>query len=85
VLSPVLVHSIKDTVKDPFAAVAGAEGAHGTDVSAHFHKESFNHVCRAQTTPLRWRERSAASAFPFLKRVIWSAIIDYVIVVAVSR
>ncbi len=63
VFSPVLVHSIKDTVKDPFAAVAGAEGAHGADASAHFHKESFNHVGGAQTAPLRWREQEDREEF----------------------
>ena len=39
--SPVLIHSVKDTVKDPLAAVTGDEGAHGTDAPAHFHKEAF--------------------------------------------
>jgi len=44
VFGPVLVHPVKDTVKNPFAAIAGGECAHGADASAHFYKESFNHV-----------------------------------------
>ena len=61
--SPVLVHSVKDTVKDPFAAVASAEGAHGADASAHFHKESFNHIGGAQAAPLRRREQEDREEF----------------------
>ena len=48
----VVVHPIKDTVKDPFAAIAGGEGAHGADAPAHFYKEPFNHVGSAQALPM---------------------------------
>ena len=64
VFGPVLVHSVKDTVKDPFAAVASAEGAHGADASAHFHKESFNHVGGAQSPALRgWKPEDREEFF----------------------
>ena len=64
VFGPVLVHSIKDTVKDPFAAVASGESAHGADASAHFHKESFNHVGGAQAPALRgWKPEDREEFF----------------------
>jgi len=34
VIGPVLVHSVKDTVKDPLAAVAGDRSAHCADEQA---------------------------------------------------
>ena len=64
VFGPVLVHSIKDTVKDPFAAVASGESAHGADASAHFHKESFNHVGGAQAPALcGWKSEDREEFF----------------------
>ena len=61
---PVLVHPVKDTVKDPFAAIAGGEGARGADASAHFHKKSFNHVGGAQAAPLRgWKPEDREEFF----------------------
>jgi hypothetical protein len=44
VFVPVLVHSVKDTEQNAFAAVAGGEGAYGADAAAHFHKEPFDHT-----------------------------------------
>jgi len=59
-----LVHPVKDTVKDPFAAIAGGEGAHGADAPAHFYKEPFNHVGGAQAAPLRgWKPEDREEFF----------------------
>ena len=59
---PVLVHPVKNTVKDPFAAVAGGEGAHGADASAHFHTESFNHVGESYRVKQKAATRSSVTA-----------------------
>src|SRR5579884_603706 len=55
VTGPVLIHTVKNTVKDAFTTAAGGEGAHGADASADFHKESLDDVGGSQSFPMRLR------------------------------
>jgi hypothetical protein len=47
------VHALKDAVEDAFTTAASGKGAHGADTPAHFHKEPFDDVGRAQALPMR--------------------------------
>ena len=47
-----LVHTVKDAVKDAFTTAAGGKGAHGADTPTHFDEEPFNDVGRAQPFPV---------------------------------
>ncbi len=56
VFIPVLVHAVKDTEEDSFAAVTSGKGTHGADAPAHFDKEPFDHIGGAQAAALCGRE-----------------------------
>ena len=47
-----VVRAFKDAVENTFTAATGGESAHRANASAHFDKESFNDVGRAQAFPV---------------------------------